>query len=247
MFSPSIRGVLDLGHLAVEAAYRDGFSPPTLSDLFFQEGVLVRANPELQPERVHGEISLTLRSRMSYGGAILDSRVSAYNADVDDMILWFPDFRFVWSPENFDVEREGIEAGSSIQTVILGRPFHLSGQADWSWVRYRGSALTGQIAYRPRFNAQAASRWAWGRATPSLRFTWVGPRRSIAGSPLNALPSYHLLDLALALPLRLGIAEGQIDLTLSNATDQRPSLLADYPLPGRGWAVDLKLLLPHGT
>jgi hypothetical protein len=247
MFSPSIRGVLDLGPLALEAAYRDGFSPPTLSDLFFQEGVLARANPELRPERIHGEVSLTLRSRLRYGRATLDSRVSVYDADVDDMILWFPDFRFVWSPENFDVEREGIEVGSGIQALVLGRPLSLTGQAHWSWVHYRGKPLTGQVPYRPRFTAQAATRWTWNRAAPSLRFTYVGPRRSIAGSPLNALPGYHLLDVAVAVPLHLGIADGQIDMTLSNVDDQRPSLMADYPLPGRGWAVALKLLLPHGS
>jgi outer membrane cobalamin receptor len=242
--SPSLMATLNRSGTQVEIAYRNAFSPPGLADLFFQEGVLVRANPELRPERVKGEVSATLGHQRRLSGSLIEVRASAYQADIDGMILWSPDFQFVWSPGNFDVSRRGVEIGSSLEFPVLGRTHSVSGHLAWSRVEYRGGVLTGQVAYRPVFSADLEARWDLFIGEATLRTGHLGSRRSVAGSGLNALPPYTLLDLGFSLPISLDKLEGRVDVLLSNVLDERAALLVDYPVPGRGWSTRIQISPP---
>ena len=96
-----------LSPLYLRVAHRSAFSPPTHGDQFFREGVGVEPNPDLRAERIPSEIA----ARLSWAGEAVgaDVRVSAeaYRGDMKGMIVWLPDFRFVWSPRNTDVRRSG--------------------------------------------------------------------------------------------------------------------------------------------
>jgi outer membrane cobalamin receptor len=239
--SPSANLSLSRRGTSLDVGWGYGFAPPGLGDLFFQEGVLVEPNPELRPERVRNEVTVSLSQRWRGPSGEVELRATAYDADVDDMILWFPDFRFVWSPVNFDVARRGLELSGAFERELLGHRHSLSGSAAWSNVEYRGPTLTGQVAYRPEFTADASLTLALGVAslTPSVRH--VGERRSAAGSELNVLEAYDLVDVGLRLPFDIGGARARLDVTLSNVLDERAALLVDYPLPGRGWSTRLRL------
>lgn len=228
---------------SVEAGlrYADGFAPPSVSDLFFQEGVLVRANPELRPERVRGEWSAHVGAAWRVGRVTLRPDLSAWTADVEDMILWFPDFRFVWSPDNFFVTRRGAEA-SLAADVATGALLHsLTGRLGTSEVEYADGGLDGQVAYRPRSTASLSVRTERGGAALDVRYSRIGVRRSVAGSALNALPAYAEIDTGIAVPFTIGGRDARLELSVSNLLDRPAALLADYPLPGRGWAVRLRL------
>ena len=41
---------------------------------------------------------------------------SVFRGDIDGMIAWAPDYRFVWSPRNVDVRRRGVEASAGIES-----------------------------------------------------------------------------------------------------------------------------------
>jgi len=242
--SPSLGIRLLRGGTRLEVAYRNGFSPPGLSDLFFQEGVLAKPNPDLRPERVQGELSLTVAHTTGPGPISAEGQVSLYQADIDDMIFWFPDFRFIWRPENLNVARRGMEVLASMGAPVLGSPLSLSGSIEWSRVTYRDGVLAGQVVYRPRVTASARIRWnlEWVETTLSAHHT--GSRHTVAGSAVNALDPYTLLDWGMAFPLPvLPVTEvgGRVDLSFTNILDEKSSLLADYPLPGRGWSVGLTL------
>jgi outer membrane cobalamin receptor len=237
-------GVLDRGGTRLEVTFANGFSPPALTDLFFQEGVLVEANPHLLPERVRGELSLTLSQRLTLARVEVTSRISAYRADVDDMILWFPDFRFVWSPENFAVSRRGMEVETSLLLPAWGRTHRIRGQAAWSRVAYRGGVLAGQVAYRPWFTADLEGRLDLIMGEVTIHASHVGSRRAVAGSDLNALSPYTTVDLGLDLPFSSRRFDAHVQILLSNLFDVRPALLVDYPLPGRGWTTRVSFSTP---
>jgi outer membrane cobalamin receptor len=243
-FSPGVVGVLQRGETRLEATFANGFSPPTLSDLFFQEGVLVKANPHLRPERVRGELSLSLTQRLTLARVVMDSRISAYRANVNDMILWFPDFRFVWSPENFAVSRRGMEVETSFLLPAWGRTHRFRSQAAWSRVEYQGGVLSGQVAYRPRFRADLEGWLDVVRGEVTVHVKHVGSRRSVAGSGLNALTPYTTVDLGLDMPFSSRLFDVHVQILLSNLFDERPALLADYPLPGRGWTTRVSFSTP---
>ncbi len=239
--SPSLSASYEVRGTRAELAYRNAFAPPALADLFFQEGVLVRPNPDLGPERVKGEIGATLDNRLRLGRSRIHTRLSAYQANIDDMILWYPDFQFVWGPENLDVSRRGVEVGSTVDLPALGHEHRFSGRAAWTHVEYRGSVLRGQVAYRPVFSASAEGRFGLPLGNLTLSANHVGIRRSVPGSDLNSLSPYTTVNLGWSSAIGLGRVSGSLDLLLSNLLDERAALLVDYPLPSRGWSVRIHL------
>jgi len=241
VLSPAVGATLTRGGASLELSWGQGFSPPGLGDLLFHEGVLVEPNLDLRPERVRNEMSLAVRQRWSPGSTSIEVRGAGYRADVEDMILWFPDFRFVWSPENFDVSRRGAELGASLGIPAAGRTHSLSVDVAWSEVEYTGGALSGQVAYRPEVTGDATVTLLLPFGALSPRATHVGERRSAPGSELNLLPPYTLFDVGLEVPFETGPMSGRLAIAFTNVFDERAALLVDYPLPGRGWSTRLRL------
>ena len=240
--SPAVDATLTSARFTLELRWGRGFSPPGLGDLFFQEGVLVEPNPDLGPERIRGELTATAAQRWSLGPASGELRTTAYRADLDGMILWFPDHRFVWSPDNYDVSRRGLEIGATTDLAALGHAHSVTANAAWSEVEYTGAVLDGQVAYRPRFTADldiVIGLPAGITLVPSA--THAGERRTVPGSALNGLAAYTLFDAAVAVPFELAGRDGRLDLALSNLLDERAALLVDYPLPGRGWSTRIRI------
>ena len=204
--------------------------------------MLVEPNPDLRPERIRGELTASVAQRWSLGPAAGEVRATAYRADIDDMILWFPDHRFVWSPHNYDVARRGLEVGATADLATPGRTHTVRANAAWSEVEYTGAVLEGQVAYRPGFTADLSLGIGLpGGIMLSPSATHIGERRTVPGSPLNALAAYTLFDAGIAIPLTLGERTGRLDLALANLLDERAALLADYPLPGRGWSARIRI------
>jgi iron complex outermembrane receptor protein len=228
--SPSVSVLLSRGGTALEAVVGSAVSPPDVSDLFFQEGVLAEPNPELAPERVRGEVGLELRQTLQGVGWAGTLGVAAYRADVDGMILWFPDHRFIWSPRNVDVRRRGLELSTELRAGALTS---LRGDLGWTRVEYANPALEGQVVYRPELTADLAASLALVGFDWSARWSWVGARRTNVGTELNSLPGYGRLDAAVGWPFRLDGAGGSLELVIQNLLDEPAALLVDYPLPGR--------------
>ena len=95
------------GGSSATLALGGGVTAPVLADLLFREGVGVRLNPELRPERVPWEIEAGFRQELAGGRGA--AAIRGFYGRIEDMIVWAPDFRFIWSPRNFDVRRGGGE------------------------------------------------------------------------------------------------------------------------------------------
>ncbi len=233
--SPKIGLSATHGALTAAVSWGDGFTAPSLGDQFFHEGVLVKPNPTLRPERVHDDVEarLTLRD-VALGPVRLGGEVAAYRANVDGMILWFPDFRFVWSPENTNVHRYGWDA----TTTVSIKDLTVRGTVTDVAVDYATPALGGQVAYRPRLTGAITTTLTEWRATLDVTNRYIGDRRTVQGSALNAIGSYWLTDAQLTLRVL-----SQFDLVagVDNAFDHHVALLFDYPLPARTWRVGFRL------
>jgi outer membrane cobalamin receptor len=239
--SPRVAATAARGALEARAAAGRAFSPPTLADQFFQEGVLVRPNPALRPERVRGEVEAAVALRGAAAGALrVDAELAAFRADVDGMVLWFPDYRFVWSPSNFDVRRAGAELSARVR--LPWRAAEVGGAASRVAVEYRGAALGGQVAFRPRHTASAhAALLLPAGVRGELRARWVGERRTVAGDTLNALAAFARAELRLARPFTRGAWAGEASLDVDNLADRPAAMLVDYPYPGRAWTLGVRL------
>jgi vitamin B12 transporter len=221
------------GRTSATLAFGSAVTPPVLADLFFREGVGVRVNPDLRPERVRWEVEAGIRRELAAGSTI---GVRLFAGRVGDMIVWAPDFRFIWSPRNFDVLRRGGEL------TLAWRPrpgVRLTGGATYSAVTY-DTPGGAQVQYRPRVTYDAAAVWSPGPWTADLRWHRIG-RRFPNSAGTNPRPAFSLVDLGLERRLGGGLAvRGEV----RDLTDSRAEFLAAYPTPGRSVSLTLSMVLP---
>jgi iron complex outermembrane receptor protein len=221
------------GPTAITVGFGSAVTPPVLADLFFREGVGVRLNPNLRPERVRWELEGGIR-RQLIGGTTLGARLFA--GRVADMIIWSPDFRFIWSPRNFDVVRRG---GELTAEWAPAGALRLTGSVTYAAVTYDipGGA---QVQYRPRFTCDAVALWSPGPWSADLRWHHIGHRfPNSAGT--NPRDPFSLLDAGLERRLGRGlILRGEV----RDLTDERAEFLAGYPSPGRAVVFTFTMVAP---
>jgi len=238
--SPSLGVSLPVAGATVQLSWARAFASPTLADQFFQPGVLARPNPDLRPERVRNEWQFQLTSGALRAGVVTASgSVSLFRADVDGMILWFPDFRFVWSPDNFDVSRSGGELSAAVDLPVAD--ISVTASVSDVAVEYRGPVLSGQVAYRPRYTANASLAGSIVGIRGTLRYRYIGRRRAVAGSDVNTLEPFGVTDLQLARRLPISRASMEVALSLDDVFDRAGTMLLDYPSAGRTWRFTLSV------
>ena len=244
--SPRLSMTASRGIASVSLSGGGAFSPPSLADQFFHEGVLVKPNPALQPERVRNEIELRGALRdVALGRVTTSVDAAVYRADIHGMILWTPDFRFIWSPSNFDVRRSGWEATARVALASLGT--ELSGTIDQTDVTYTGSVLSGQVAYRPRTTGNVGLAVGGRRGRIELTTRYVGARRTVPGSELNSLDPYWLTDAIATLPLSRHAWAADATFGVTNVFDKPAAMLVDYPFGGRRWTVGIRVRRSGGA
>ena len=240
MFSP--RGTLRVsgGVLSTSLSLGSGYAPPTLSDQFFHEGVQVRANPNLKPERTRQDLEarITLReSKISLFA--LSGEAASYRSNIDGMILWFPDFRFIWSPTNYDVKRSGWEVSGKIGAPAAH--LQISGTLNRNNVAYTGAILHGQVAYRPRNSANLVVSFALEPLRLDFTHRHIGTRRTIAGTSLNALAPYSMSDARASTSLTFRRWTFNPAVSVENVFNRAAAMLVDYPFPPRTWSISLRV------
>jgi outer membrane cobalamin receptor len=229
-----------LGALHLQIANRSSFSPPSLGDQFFREGVGVVPNPALRPERVPNEWEMSSSLAASAAGADLALAASGYTGDVKGMIVWLPDFAFRWSPRNVDVARRGVDLRA--EASLPAARVRIAGAWSIARITYildgRDSGI--QVAYRPGHSGLVTAAWAPGawRAELAARYTGL---RYPAPSKVNALPGFWSADLGVSRGWRLGRWDATSALTVDRIFDEKQSLIAGFPEPGRRVRIDLRL------
>ena len=238
--SPQVGALLRHDWWSAELRWAQAYNPPTLGDMYFQEGVQVEPNPLLAPERVRSEWSLFLEAREA-GPSSLNASVglNLFDADIDGMILWSPDFRYIWSPNNFDVSRRGGEL--NLHLAPSGSHVTLAGGVALASVTYDGPVLSGQVIYRPLWSATASADASFFGFDGGLAYRYAGSRRTSMGTDLNSLPPVHLLDFRVSRTIPIGGMAVRARFAIDNLTGTRTGMLVDFPLPGRILRFDISL------
>ena len=142
-----------------------------------------------------------------YGGrsAAGSRRRRVFYGRVGDMVVWAPDFRFIWSPAQL---RRRCGAAAKIRLGWRpGASLRLDGRATYSAVTYDipGGA---QVQYRPRVTYNASVVWSPGAWTADLRWHRVGERfPNSAGT--NPRPAISILDVGLERRLGAGLGRAR--------------------------------------
>ncbi len=221
-----------IGPAHFQFRHASSYSPPSPGDQYFKEGVAVQPNPALRPERIPAELSLGANVEGRMEGRIVGRlAVDGYVADVKDMIIWSPDFRFVWSPRNFDVKRRGLDATGELALPASGLDLHAS--YSYSRTTYdRPGADTIQVIYRPRHMGSAGVYWQSERWQIGGDVRYTGLRYPVP-APLNALDAFWTVDLRVRHTFHLGGWRLAPTLIVDRLLDNDDSLIFGYPEPGR--------------
>ena len=239
-FSPRVAARISRGTIATSVSLGSGYAPPTLSDQFFHEGVQAKANPSLKPERTRHDLEARVTVRDFSAGAItIGGEAAAYHSDVDGMILWFPDFRFIWSPNNYNVQRRGFELSGKTTWPVAH--IELQGSVNRSDVTYAGGVIGGQVAYRPRNSASISASFAPKFARIDVTHRYVGARRTVPGSSLNMLDPYWMTDAKVSSSLVQHAWIFTTSFAVENVFNRAAAMLVDYPFPSRALSLSLRV------
>ena len=233
---PSLRvdAGMQRGRSSATLAFGSGVTPPVLADLLFREGVGVRLNPDLRPERVPWEVEAGLRQELAGGRGVIALR--GFYGRVADMIVWAPDFRFIWSPRNFDVLRRGGEITLAVRPLTTLRVDAAATYAAVTYDRPGGA----QVQYRPRVTYAASTAWSPGEWALDLRWRRIGQRFPNAAGT-NPRPPISLVDLAVEHRLT---PELSARAEVRDLADAGAEFIAGYPTPGRTLTFSLEFTLP---
>ena len=234
------------GVLGIDVAQRSAWTPPALADLFFQEGLGVKPNPALAAERVPSEVEAGLTVALRGKGWSARLGASAYRGDVRGMVVWAPDYRFVWSPRNVDVLRRGAEASADVR-VVGPLPGALLLEGSWSLAKVtydRPDDPGVQLAYRPRSTATVRGTWSGREGDLSLEGRYTGLRYPVP-APVNGLPPFWAWDLAARRTWALGTWGLETHLRVERLLDSTDALVFGFPHPGRTVALEVVLRAPH--
>ena len=221
----------------VQLTQRSSYAPPSLADQFFRESVGVEPNPDLRAERVRSEWEIAVeRIAPKYS-----LRAAAYTADVDGMIIWAPDYRFVWSPRNVNVGRSGGELSAAARISLLAVSAWFA-HARVTYDEIDDGAV--QVVYRPRNTAVIAldaDRANW-QARIETRYTG---ERNTAPTDLNALPGFWSASASIGYTAATRRARINSSLRIERLLDEDDSLIFGFPQPGRTFALTIRFLPNH--
>jgi len=241
--SPEIGLTMEAGGgVTVRGRAGQAFRLPTLGDLYFAPAIRVRANPDLEPERVVLDSELGLRGLWRPGEFEVEADLGAWYRVTNDPIVWLTSAAAVWSPRNLDrLVSTGIEASIRASTA---------GSEPAGWLISAAAALDrsrlgfgdnqNPMPYRPDTTGSLGlERWSRGLTARTL-LRWTGPRTTnVAGT--RTLPGFLLLDVALAHALPVASLPLEVEAKIDNLLDRRYELVELYPEPGRLYSLTLRL------
>jgi outer membrane cobalamin receptor len=210
-----------------------GFRLPTFGDLYFASQYLVRANPDVSPERIVLDAELGAAGSWKIGGARLEGETALWARRTEDPIVWLASAVAVWSPRNLEhLDSRGLEValGLAAPEAHFGWRIQVAGTLERNRVGFGSNrnALPYQPAATARLTVQAWRRGTGGRV--DLRHT--GARTtSVAGT--RRLDPFTTVDVSLSQSLgRAGVGLSFLA-RIENPLHQRYELIELFPEPGR--------------
>lgn len=230
---------IDLWPVRLQVANRSAYTPPSLGDQFFRDGVGVEPNPDLRAERIPNEWEVGASTAFTAGPAYLSLYATAYDSDVRGMIVWAQRFTGRWSPTNVDAHRRGLDARADASFVGAGLRFSAAyALARITYDRRENDDV--QVVYRPRHTGLLTAEWARGgwRLQAGTRYTGA---RNPTPSNANQLPGFWSTELGAARDWRLGRWTLTTALDVDRALDEKGHLIEGFPEPGRRARLDVRI------
>ena len=218
---------------------------PTFADLHFEAAPGLRANPDLEPERVvlDGEVGVEVTTHRGTrggpaasvrGGPAASVRISGWLRDTRRPIAWLASTASVWSPRNLDrLSARGLEVEgriASAEAASVGWALDAAVSLQRSRVGFGSNR--NPLPYQPDFTARSAAELRRGRSAARLELRYTGSRTTTLAAT-RRLDGFATLDVSLRRRLAAGPLEVDAALGVDNLLDARYELVELFPEPGR--------------
>jgi outer membrane cobalamin receptor len=219
------------------------FRIPTFADLHFEAAPGVRANADLQPERVVLDAELGAELGRPVGGGEAAVSLAAWRRDTRRPIVWLASSVAIWSPRNLDrLLAYGLDLDASYARSAAsgGSAPAWSVDAGLSWQRSRVGFGTNRnpLPYQPDITARLGAELRRGAGALRVDARYVGSRTTSLAAT-RRLDGHATIDATLRRGFDVGGVRLDASLAVLNLFDRRYELVELFPEPGRLFALTL--------
>ena len=236
---------------AIKANIGRSYRAPTLNELYWPTDAFASGNPDLKPERsTDADFGIHFHWQTHHPSPVtryaFRCGVSYFQNSFRNRIQWSPGQAGKWSPQNLsEAHSAGLEAETWMRASFWSTPDLLSLGARYTFVKAEDK-LERQLIYRPRhslgYTLRIGTENLWTQVQGLYR-----SRRYYTVENTKWLEPFMKHDFQLGVERRLwNTASIGIVLEIKNILDTKYQLVADYPLPGREWAIKTSIGMEGG-
>lgn len=232
--------------LSLRAYVKQSFRMPTFNDLYYTD----IGNAALKPERAT-QFDVGILLRPTLGACRWSLSADLYYNKVKDKIIAYPKGQqFRWTMLNLgEVDIRGVDVVGSVSGPVCcdivatlraqytyQRAIDVTNAAD-SYYRH-------QIPYIPHHSGSVVVGLSWQRLSLNYSFIYTGERWNAQENTLyNYMQPWYTSDLSADYILPLRRLELRLHAECNNLLNQQYDVIANYPMPGRNFAVGVEVRL----
>ncbi len=216
---------------------------PTFADLHFEAAPGLRANPDLESERVVLDAELGVEASTAATSApTLAVRLSAWTRDTRRPIVWLASSVAVWSPRNLD---RLVARGLEIEARLASASRASAGWAVDAGMSVQRSRVgfgsnRNPLPYQPDVTARAAAELRRGATAGRLEATYTGSRTTNVAAT-RRLAGFVRIDAGLRRRLTPGPLTIDVAVGVENLFDRQYELVELFPEPGRSFRLTIDI------
>ena len=236
--------------LSLRAYAKQSFRMPTFNDLYYTN----LGNAQLRPERAT-QFDVGLLANKHFGpSAHFSLQADLYYNKVHDKIIAYPKGQqFRWTMLNLgEVDIRGLDVVASVSGPLLGSRRELITTLRAQYTCQRAIDVTDrhkpyyrhQIPYIPHHSGSLILGADWRDLSLNYSFIYTGERwNAQENTQYNYMQPWYTSDLSAAYTFRLRYCSLRASLEVNNLLNQQYDVIANYPMPGRNFAIGVEVRL----
>ena len=236
--------------LSLRAYAKQSFRMPTFNDLYYTN----LGNAQLRPERAT-QFDVGLLANKHFGpSAHFSLQADLYYNKVHDKIIAYPKGQqFRWTMLNLgEVDIRGLDVVASVSGPLLGSRRELITTLRAQYTCQRAIDVTDrhkpyyrhQIPYIPHHSGSLILGADWRDLSLNYSFIYTGERwNAQENTQYNYMQPWYTSDLSAAYTFRLRHCLLRASLEVNNLLNQQYDVIANYPMPGRNFAIGVEVRL----
>lgn len=231
--------------LYIRSHFSTKYRVPTLNDKYWQPG----GNPDIKPEHGwSGEIGIGYKPNLSAPFQNFQSEITAYTSKINELIQWVPkEGESYWHAINTSrVKSSGIEATADLNLKWNSFTLHLKSMYNYTRSvnlnEDNPDTYKNQLRYTPIHTVKNSLSGSWKSFDMGTHINHSG-RRYATEDHSRELSPYTTMDLFIKKQFKPETFDAQIKFTVQNLLDNQYQVIANYPMPGRAYYINLKIQL----